>query len=567
MKVFTRRLISVLLVLLLITAYVPVKQVSAASAGSRLQGMNKTIYDYLKTQIKAVANGTLTSTEFTISDDNAILSWTKEDLGVSTIISGNSATAEANQAANEKFAQTIDVNKIIKCLLVDCPYEMYWYNKTKGASIVSSRSYTSSEVKITSIVFKFAVSSDYASGDYAVDASKIAATASAVDTAKAIVAKYAGKSDVEKLTAYRDEICQLAEYNHTAADNPSTPYGAPWQMVSVFDNDPATKSVCEGYAKAFKYLCDLTDFDGDVSCHIVDGYMQGGTGEGNHMWNVVQIDGGVLLVDVTNCDEGSVGAPDKLFLKSGQKNGSWYAMDCGSTTIYYTYSETEKDLHTNGYLELKAGNRPLEPTTKPTEPATAAPTVPAPTNPPATTPVATQPGTTVPAAPTNPPATTPIATTPAASTPIIITPVTTMPSATTPLVTTPLATTPTGAAPTAPMATVPVAVPTTPATTEPTMGDPVATGPALTDPTEPISIATEPTAPIASDPEAIQPQPGTAVATESDGTEPTGKTSKNYDDEDAPNDNTVLFIIIAVVCAAAIAVAVVLIIKKKKDVI
>ena len=542
MKGTAKRVISILLVLLLVAAFVPAKRVSAASAGSRLQGMNKTIYDFLKTQITAVANGTLTSTEFTIGDGNAVLSWTKADLGVSTIISGGSVTAEANQAANEKFTQTIDVNKIVNSLLTDCPYELYWYNKIKGASVMTNRSCTDSEVKITSIVFKFAVSEDYASGEYTVDASKIAATAGAVNNAKAIVAKYAGKSDVEKLTAYKNEICQLTDYNHAAADNPSTPYGNPWQLVSVFDNNPGTKSVCEGYAKAFKYLCDLSDFDGDVSCYIVDGYMQGGTGEGNHMWNVVQIDGGTLLVDVTNCDDGTIGAPDQLFLKVGQKNGSWYAIDCGSDTIYYTYSEAEKDLHTNGYLELKATIHPLAPTTKPTEPPTAAPTVAAPTNPPATTPAATQPNTTAPtAAPTTP-----------ADVP------------TNPPATMPLATTPTGAVPTTPVASEPVIAPTTAIPTEPAASDPVATVPAATDPTQANPVATEPTAPMATDPVVTEPQQNTSAATEVDKTEPIKNASDNDYDDAESKDNTVLYIVIGTVCAAAIAASIILIIAKKK---
>ena len=40
--------------------------------------------------------------------------------------------------------------------------------------------------------------------------------------------------------------------------------------------------VCEGYSKAFKYLCDLSQFDGDVVCRIATGAM----GAGPHMWNV-----------------------------------------------------------------------------------------------------------------------------------------------------------------------------------------------------------------------------------------------------------------------------------------
>ena len=353
MKKCMWRVLCAVLVLVMVICIAPVPKASAASPEDRLEDFNKEIYDYLKAQIKAVANGERTSTEFQISDPNGILKWTKEELGVATMVSGGSFTQEALDAASAKFEEIFDFQKTNNTLAAELPYDLYWYDKTKGISMMSSRSGNSNEIKITSMVFKFAVSQDYAAGNYVTDPAKIAAAKGVVNTAEAIVAKHADKTDLEKLAAYRDEICQLVTYNHSAADNDATLYGNPWQLINVFDGDATTNVVCEGYSKAFKYLCDLTDFEGEVECHLVDGYMQGGTGAGGHMWNVVEIGGGVLMVDVTNCDAGTVGAPDKLFLKVGQKSGDTYAFDCGSRTIYYTYSATEEDLHTDGFLELR----------------------------------------------------------------------------------------------------------------------------------------------------------------------------------------------------------------------
>ena len=354
MKRKMKSLVCALLALIMLVSIVPAPTVSAASPEDRLEDFNREVYDFLKAEIKAVANGEKTSTEFKISDPDGILKWTKEDLGVSTMISGGSFTQEALAAVSEKFAEVFDFEKTNNTLMAELPYDLFWYDKTLGVSMMTSRSGNSSEIKITSLTFKFAVSQDYSTGYYyATDPTKIAAAKSVVNTAQAIVNKHAGKSDLDKLAAYRDEICQLVSYNHTAADDDSTPYGDPWQLINVFDGDSTTDVVCEGYAKAFKYLCDLTDFEGDVECHLVDGYMQGGTGAGGHMWNVVEIGGGTLMVDVTNCDDGTIGAPDKLFLQVGQKNGDTYAFACGSRTIYYTYSATEENLHTDGYLELK----------------------------------------------------------------------------------------------------------------------------------------------------------------------------------------------------------------------
>ncbi|MBQ6998034.1 MAG: hypothetical protein IJN60_06665 [Oscillospiraceae bacterium] len=348
-----QRLLCALLVLVAVVCIVPVPSAAAASAEDRLENFSEEIYNYLKEEIKAVASGEKTSTSFQISDPNGILKWTKADLGVSAIVSDGNFTQEALDAAAEKFNQAFDFNRVTNTLLAELPYELFWYDKTKGIQMMSQRSGNSDEIKITSLTFSFAVSQDYASGTYATNPTKIAAASGVVNTAQTIVARHADKTDLEKLAAYRDEICQLVSYNHTAADNNSTPYSNPWQLINVFDGDSTTNVVCEGYAKAFKYLCDLTDFETDVECHLVDGYMQGGTGAGGHMWNVVEIGGGVLLVDVTNCDSGTVGAPDKLFLKVGEKSGDTYVFHCGSQTIYYTYSEAEKDLHTDGYLELK----------------------------------------------------------------------------------------------------------------------------------------------------------------------------------------------------------------------
>jgi hypothetical protein len=82
-------------------------------------------------------------------------------------------------------------------------------------------------------------------------------------------------------------------------------------LVWVFDGDPETKVVCEGYAKAFKYMCELSAFQASVSVSLVTGTL----GSSNHMWNLVPVDGGFsYLVDVTNCDEDMAGYPDYLFM-------------------------------------------------------------------------------------------------------------------------------------------------------------------------------------------------------------------------------------------------------------
>lgn len=323
------------------------------AAGDRLSGLEKDIYTDLKMKITAVATGARSSTVFDVSADFSSLKWTKAELGVSAIVSGGSVTDEAQAAVNKAFSQAVDLEKILNCLLADCPYELYWFNKTSGMAVQRGTSYSSTSVSITGLTLSFTVASAYASGTYTANTAKTGATSTAVTNAKAIVTANASKADREKLEAYRAKICELVSYNSSAAGG-STAYGDPWQLIYVFDGDSSTNVVCEGYAKAFQYLCDLSSFSGDVTCYTVTGTMSGGTGAGGHMWNVVKLEGKNLLVDVTNCDGSAIGAPDKLFLVAvaGTDSGRTHTFTFNSTNVVYTYDESQKDLFCSGYLAL-----------------------------------------------------------------------------------------------------------------------------------------------------------------------------------------------------------------------
>ena len=79
--------------------------------------------------------------------------------------------------------------------------------------------------------------------------------------------------------------------------------------------DESTNVVCEGYSKAFQYLCDLSD----ITCYTVTGDMDGGTGAGAHMWNIVEQDGRYYIADITNSDTDSAGENGELFLNTPVK--------------------------------------------------------------------------------------------------------------------------------------------------------------------------------------------------------------------------------------------------------
>lgn len=282
----------------------------------RLQGeYNKKIYATLKEKVKEVAAGKETNTIFKISLQ-----------GITSAAGGE-----------------LDIHSIMSYLLADCPYELYWFDKTKKMEVA---------INGLTVTIPLAVADEYKAGDYTVS-SNLATVHTAAENARRIVEKYEGQSDYEKMVGYRKEICDLVSYNTDAAEKPTTPYGNPWQLIWVFDKDTTTNVVCEGYAKAFQYLCDMSDF-ANATCYTVTGTMRGATGAGPHMWNIVTLGGKNYLVDVTNCDEGTVGADDKLFLAGA--DGSISSGYIVNGSVGYIYDKEQILLYDNTILTLSTSN-------------------------------------------------------------------------------------------------------------------------------------------------------------------------------------------------------------------
>ena len=324
-----------------------------SSVGMNLTGVNKAIYDALKAQAALVASGERDSTAFVLSIEDLGLEtngWTAGELGVENIVKDGYITQESVTALEKML--DIDLGSVIAALLADCPYEMYWYDKTVGSSMRGMEIMARYDGEWRLMLYSagtiyMAVAQGYAAGEYQVDTNNAQRVQHAVEKAGAIVEENKTGSDLEKLTAYRQAICRLVSYDYASAGSDSTPYGDPWQLVSVFDEDNTTNVVCEGYSKAFQYLCDLTKFHGEVRCISVSGIMYGGTGEGGHMWNILHLDDGAnYLADVTNRDAGTVGADDQLFLvgcTSGDvDNGYTYTCKGGHNIRYRYYPETRQ---------------------------------------------------------------------------------------------------------------------------------------------------------------------------------------------------------------------------------
>ena len=271
------------------------------SAKANLNAEEKTVYNTLKAEIEKIASGQ------------------RKDTNIKTTgVLGSQASAD----------------KVWHALLSDLPYELYWHDKVIGINYAYTLAADNTPFK--DVTFSFAVAQEFRGKD--MTTTNIPNVPAAVQTARSVVAANASKSDHDKLQAYRQYICDQVSYNYAAARGEyANSYGNPWQLLWVFDGDSTTNVVCEGYAKSFKYLCDLTEesngWTGDVETINVTGTM----GTENHMWNIVRIGGGNYLVDVTNCDTGMKGYPQKLFLRGAVGDGISYTVE---NTVYTYGTET-----------------------------------------------------------------------------------------------------------------------------------------------------------------------------------------------------------------------------------
>lgn len=358
-------------------------------AGDRLVGVNKAAYDHLKTAIKNTAQkGGSAVYTFTSADLKVQTEWTLDELKALNLIPEDFQEMSASlfnkivQDLYNRVYEELNSHAVESALLVDCPFDLYWFDKT-GLMLFSldapedeDPSYDPENCTLSMPLiysFYFTVAEGYqGSGNIAptvgeggsvtdpgnpVVTSGVERVQTAVITATTIVNQYKDKNDYDRLLAYKNEICARTAYNHDAADAENPAYGDPWQLIYVFDGVESTNVVCEGYAKAFQYLCDLTlDFQGDVDCYIVDGTMSGGTGAGLHMWNIVRLEGKSYLVDVTNSDAGSIGAGGGLFLAGTKEldNGGYVFRPVEDRTVTYQYNREMSAIWGDQVLTLEA---------------------------------------------------------------------------------------------------------------------------------------------------------------------------------------------------------------------
>ena len=276
------------------------------NAREYLNSVEQSVYDKLKAFITQIAyNGGLAETTFAPTDfEGLVYSW---------------PTGTDVMAA---FESQVSLYNVWTALVHDCPYELYWFDKNReGASVGFTTNDDGVNVSITQFAVLLPVSLNWRSNPTYITTvtSDVSKVKLAVENAVYIADKYASKDDYTKMEGFKNEICNLVDYNNNEVIG-GTEYinNSSWQMINVFDEDPATKALSDGYAKAFQYLCDISEFD-NARCYTIKGTVSGE----DYVWNIVTMeDGKTYLVDIAITDQ-ELGKYGQYFFAGYDDGGRW----------------------------------------------------------------------------------------------------------------------------------------------------------------------------------------------------------------------------------------------------
>lgn len=145
------------------------------------------------------------------------------------------------------------------------------YDNPQLITTTGRGSYSYFGTKMGSMYYKY----DYTAAQYASKMKTIGSnTASVIAQAKAL------KTDYDKVKLFHDWIINRTEYINNGQEYT-------WRIDGPIIYK---KSVCEGYSRAFQYLCQSVG----IECVCVSG-----TAGGPHMWNMVKVNGKWYQIDVT----------------------------------------------------------------------------------------------------------------------------------------------------------------------------------------------------------------------------------------------------------------------------
>ncbi len=152
----------------------------------------------------------------------------------------------------------------------------------------------------------------------------ITARNNAVNT---IISANTGVTDFQKIEYINKYLTENNYYNANSNTNNYSPLAH--RCISALEGKTGIYApVCDGYAKAFKVLCDKMN----IPCVLVDGESDGMP----HMWNYVQLDGEWYAVDVTRNDP----MISKSVKKSGYENEKYLLVGSDSVIDGKKFSDS-----------------------------------------------------------------------------------------------------------------------------------------------------------------------------------------------------------------------------------
>ncbi len=180
----------------------------------------------------------------------------------------------------------------------------------------------------------------------------------AIANAKKSIGDLSGKSDFEKVRTLYEWVCgNMAYTDYKNNVDKNNRFVNDWRGYQTAYSSLVTgETVCAGYAKAFKLLCD----EYGIPCAVVLG-MSGG---GGHAWNYVQLGGSWYAVDCTWGDRGNYVSYD--YLLKGSDNFSsnhievtmnnWYNFDCAIAYPDLSKADYEEPQHIHSWASSWSGN-------------------------------------------------------------------------------------------------------------------------------------------------------------------------------------------------------------------
>ena len=167
---------------------------------------------------------------------------------------------------------TIDFDEIMNAILLDHP-ELFYYNGYK-TRLWKSGSNKIAKVDYTIVVYEEAPYTESNTRDY---------NEAFINKLSSLEFNMTSRYDfIESVHRF---LCETITYDTTS----STRYDAYGALIE-------NKAVCQGYAEAFKVICDYYS----VPCILLTGTAVDDNGSGPHMWNAVQMeDGNWYFIDAT----------------------------------------------------------------------------------------------------------------------------------------------------------------------------------------------------------------------------------------------------------------------------